>query len=606
MLIRAVGLAVVGGLAHAALEAARLLYRHAQGWDLAELSPGLALEALLAALALLPLALLVRRPARGLAVLAVALLGGQLAARALVPAEPAAPVSPPGATDARTVVLVTADTLRRDHVSAYPDAVHPGLTPRVDGLAREGWLFLDAVTPAPLTLPAHAALLGGRHPVDVGVIRNGRALPPDWRGVASDLADAGFRTGAFVSSPVLHGDHGVRRGFHAYRDALGLAGARHLLLVRLAGDLRAAVTGDDPAPTKEPGDRTVDRALDWLGRQPDDAPVFLWVHLYDAHTPHAERPGLEPRARPALGHPCDWSAHPSAVRRAPPHPYLPARAPLPPEGDCRARNWAPLDAQLVSYAAEVRFLDAQVGRLLDGLEARGRGDAAVIFVADHGESLVEHQQHVRHQYALRAPVVRVPLVVRAPGLAPATVEGTVGTIRVAATLRRLAGLPPDPSLGPDLLAGGADRVLAVGPAPVEGRGDRTPAQVLAVEGPLEVLRDATGHVERYDRATDPRERWPLLTAEEQARLAAAVEAFGRPADRPVSPLLARPLDEASRAALAQPGVLGRAVAPEALERFAPLDAAARGAIDAWREAPEAEVGGLPDGLREALEALGYL
>src|SRR5690606_25649886 len=57
VLIRAVGLAVVGGLAHAALEAARLLDRHAQGWDLAELSPGLALEALLAALALLPLAL---------------------------------------------------------------------------------------------------------------------------------------------------------------------------------------------------------------------------------------------------------------------------------------------------------------------------------------------------------------------------------------------------------------------------------------------------------------------------------------------------------------------------------------------------------------------
>src|SRR5690606_5032804 len=115
---------------------------------------------------------------------------------------------------------------------------------------------------------------------------------------------------------------------------------------------------------------------------------------------------------------------------------------LPPEPACRARSWAALDRQLASYAAEVRFLDAQVGRLLEGLGAAGRGDAAVVFVADHGESLVEHQQHVRHQYALRGPVVRVPLVVAAPGVEPGVVDGTAGTLRVAATLRRLAGLPP--------------------------------------------------------------------------------------------------------------------------------------------------------------------
>lgn len=607
MTVRTAALTLAGAAVHVVLEAARLLGEHPQGWDLAELAPGLALEGLLAALWLAPLALL-RRAALRTMLLALALLAGQVTARALHPGPPRAPTAA-GVRDGRTVVLVTADTLRRDHVSAYADAVHPGLTPHVDALAARGLLFLDAVAPSSLTLPAHAALLSGRHPVDLGVIRNGRPLPANWSSVVGDLAAQGFRTGAFVGSPVLHGDHGLRRGFHAYRDALGLPGARHLLLVRWAGDLRAAATGDDPAPTKEAGDRTVARALDWLGRQPRDARVFLWVHLYDAHTPHAPRPELEPAGRPDLGHPCDWSAHPSAIRTAPPHPHRPARTPLPPEPECRARSWSGLDRQLASYAAEVRFLDAQVGRLLEGLEALGRGDAAVIFVADHGESLVEHQQHLRHQYALRAPVVRVPLVVAAPGVGPGVVDGTVGTIRVAATLRRLAGLAPDPSIaGPDLLAssGVGGPVIAVGPAPVGRDGARTPAQAFAVEGPLEVLRDATGHVERYDRVADPRERHPLLTAEEQARLAAAVEAYGRPVARPLPGLLAPPLDARARGALEQSGVLGSRVPPEALDRFAALDEAARAALETWGGVEEGDARGLPDTLRQALEALGYL
>lgn len=607
MLRRGFGLALFGGMVHAGLELLRLLKEHAQGWGLWELAPGAALEAALATLALWLLLAPWRRRAVQTGLLVAALGTAQVGARALVPGDSAPPLPEGEAPGARTVVLLTLDTLRRDHVSAHPDAVHPGLTPAIDALAGEGWFFLDAVSPSPLTLPTHAAFLTGRHPVELGLIRNGRALP-DVPTVPEALAAHGYRTAAFVSSPVLHGDHGLERGFLVYRDALGPAGFRHLLFVRLLGDLRSALTGHEPSPTKERGDRTVDGALGWLARQPEDAAVFLWVHLYDAHTPHTDRPELEPSSRPDLGHSCDWSAHPSAIRRAPPHPFRPLRAPLPPEALCRERDWSSLDRRLASYAAEVRFVDRQVGRLLEGLEAAGRENASIVLVADHGESLVEHQQHVRHQYALYTPVVRVPLVVRAPGLEPAIIEETVGTVRVAATLRRLAGLPPDPTAaGPDLLSEAAESlVVATGPAPLAPT-QRTPAQVLAVSGPLEVLRDGSGHVERYDREVDPREQWPLLTEEEQTRLTEALRAFGRPAaDRPVPGLFQAPLDDAAREALTQPGVSGRRVEPTELDRFAALDAEARRFLERWETGAEAGADELSDELREALEALGYL
>ena len=233
---------------------------------------------------------------------------------------PSVPVRAPPAVGAphgpETLVLVTIDTLRRDHVSAYPDALIPGLTPTLEALAADGIRFDAARAPAPLTLPVHTSMLTGRLPMDHGVLRNGMVLDADLApGLPAVLGERGYRTGAFVSSSVLHGSHGLGRWFHAYRDALGAQPTRERLL------LSPLVFGveDLGKLEKEPGERTVDRALAWLEAQ-GDAPVFVWVHLYDPHAPHAERPlaGGPEGAYAELPDPCDYAGHPSQRARTSP------------------------------------------------------------------------------------------------------------------------------------------------------------------------------------------------------------------------------------------------------------------------------------------------
>jgi arylsulfatase A-like enzyme len=478
--------------------------------------------------------------------------------------------------------LITADTLRRDHVSIYGG---PGITPRIARLAEGAWVFEDAITPAPLTLPAHASLLTGLLPDRHGAVRNGRVVRPGVRTVAGRLGEVGYRTAAFVSSSVLHGSHGLARGFHVYRDELGrAAGARRLPLLSLLPD-------DPTSFIKEPGDRTVDRALRWLDGE--DSPVFLWVHLYDAHTPHSER---APERAQTID-PCTYVRHPAAFRRGPRHGLE-----VPPRSGSCSPQLAERAAKLgASYAAEVRFLDAQVGRLLDGLDERGRGGAAVVFVADHGESLGEHLRLASHEYSLYEPVLRVPLVVRPPrGFeAEADLAGVTSTVRVAPTLLRFGAAPRPPDLPPDLLSPGSDVALSMGPSPqgrLSGnhRKGRPGLQVAVRRANTKVLRDG-GWIERYDLTTDPGEHSPVWTAREADGAEAQAE-------------------HARRAPILLPGLpgpkLGGRAPPmqiQSVDGYEADEEASGVVLKAWRDG-EVELPTerpSPEAL-EALRALGYL
>src|SRR5512144_2224649 len=108
----------------------------------------------------------------------------------------ARPQPPPAPKD---VLLVTIDTARADRFS-YTGAPGPG-TPRIDALAHEGVAFTDAITPVPLTKPAHASLMTGRLPPSHTVRDNGAyRLPESETTLAEVLKAAGFTTGAFVGA----------------------------------------------------------------------------------------------------------------------------------------------------------------------------------------------------------------------------------------------------------------------------------------------------------------------------------------------------------------------------------------------------------------------
>jgi len=178
------------------------------------------------------------------------------------------------------VVVITIDTLRRDHLAPYGA---PFETPAASRLAREGVVFEHAVSPVPLTLPSHASIFTGLLPPRTGVHDNGGfVLGRNVTTLAGRLLAKGYRTGGFVASYVLHSRWGIAQGHETYDDSFDYAG----------------IESRDLSDVERPAAPVVDRAIEWL-RTPrrGERPFYLWVHLYDPHEPYAP-PGEYRRRAP--------------------------------------------------------------------------------------------------------------------------------------------------------------------------------------------------------------------------------------------------------------------------------------------------------------------
>lgn len=170
-----------------------------------------------------------------------------------------------------SIVLITLDTTRADRVGSRLDG--KPLTPNLDVLARSGTRWSSALTPSPLTLPAHCSLMTGLDPPAHGVRDNGVAsLPPDVPTLAAALSRRGYSTGAVVASRVLDRRFGLARGFDAYDDAMV-----------------AEQIGEQGYPERD-ASAVTRAALAWASKRPAGRPYFLWVHYYDPHAPY-EPPG---------------------------------------------------------------------------------------------------------------------------------------------------------------------------------------------------------------------------------------------------------------------------------------------------------------------------
>jgi len=262
--------------------------------------------------------------------LAVAIL-----ACARINAEPRAPV-----------ILISVDTLRADHLSCYQPGRTP--TPHIDALATSGTLFSQVSAPVPLTLPSHVAMFTSMYPFANGVEDNGVPFGAG-ETVATVLKNAGYRTAAFVGGFVLDRRFGLNRGFDLYDSPFDL----HKKTVTDVGDL------------KRPGAQVAAAARHWLD-QNGNSPFFLFLHLYDLHTPYDLPPGPQPRGGEK------------------------------------------------GYAAELTYVDGVVGDFLAYLEGRGLlNTTLVVFTSDHGEGLGDHSEST-HGYFLYESTLRVPLIIRWP------------------------------------------------------------------------------------------------------------------------------------------------------------------------------------------------
>src|SRR5918995_1198924 len=127
-----------------------------------------------------------------------------------------------GARDRLNLVVVTLDTTRADRIGAY--GATNVETPALDALAAQGVLFEQAVSVAPLTLPAHSSIFTGKFPPEHGVRDNGGFfLGPEQVTLAEVLKGRGYRTGAFVAAYVLASKWGINQGFDTYHDKFDLS-----------------------------------------------------------------------------------------------------------------------------------------------------------------------------------------------------------------------------------------------------------------------------------------------------------------------------------------------------------------------------------------------
>jgi choline-sulfatase len=402
------------------------------------------------------------------------------------------------------IVLITLDTTRADRIGTYGYA--GAATPNLDRLAAAGVRFERALSPVPLTLPAHASLMTGRYPFTHGVRNNGHfVLPDDVPTLAAALASRGYDTAAFVSSFVLDRQFGLNRGFAHYDDGLD--------------EIRpgAATSGE----AERRGDRTVIAAEAWLrdpARQQSSRPLFLWVHLYDPHEPYQ-----------------------------PPSPF-------------RER----FDGRL--YDGEIAFTDALVGRLLDDVGFGGARAPLVVVAGDHGESLGEHGESTHGLFVYDASL-RVPLIVAWPGVLTARiVPDAVRLIDLAPTVADLAGASAiegaqGESLRAVLTRGGR------GDEPTPAYAETYFPQFFMQWAPLRAIEagrwkyvDAP-EAELYDLQTDPGEQ-RNVAAVEPARAASLKRALDGVTGAGSGRAAATPLSAEARERLASLGYLSAAVPKE--------------------------------------------
>ena len=291
-----------------------------------------------------------------------------------------------------SILLITLDTTRADHLSAY--GYHRQTTPTLEEMASQGIRVQSAFTTMPSTDPAHLSILTGRYPRTHGTRRNGVRAVPDLDNLASWSRERGRRTAAFVSRA------------HVRPSELGLAGFEH---------------EDGPDGAQRPGDVTLRRALAWLDDN-GDRPYFLWVHFFDPHRPYAA-----------------------------PDPYgtrFVAEGVTEVPAVQRTRQLTPDREQLFTaqYDGEIAYGDSLVRRLWDRVR-RDSADPLVVLTADHGEHLGElwprHRFSFGHGKYLYRGAVHVPMLLWWGEHLPrgSRVEGLVSLVDVPETIFGLLDEP---------------------------------------------------------------------------------------------------------------------------------------------------------------------
>jgi arylsulfatase A-like enzyme len=341
------------------------------------------------------------------------------------------------------LLLITVDALRADHLGCL--GYTKSLSPRIDRLASEGMLFSQAIANGPRSPASFPAILasiyhssGAEHGLPLGATT-----------LAEILKRHGYATAGFCAGNVyISHYYGYQRGFDEFQDFLTLEsgskaperkrtgrfapiksftrriledsgrydGAFLLFSSALRGKKNIAdmAKAEDVHPFED-GETLSDQAIAWLSR-PRDGPFFLWLHYMDVHFPYLPRVA---RYRPS-----DYGRFALSLL-------------------CLLfkRHAYPRQVLIDLYDHRIRDMDGILGQLLDRLESDGLlQDTVLVLTADHGEEFSEHGGWT-HSAKLYDELLRVPLVIKGPGLPQgAVVPEQVGLIDLAPTILEILGI----------------------------------------------------------------------------------------------------------------------------------------------------------------------
>jgi len=416
-----------------------------------------------------------------------------------------------GPAAGRNILLIVADALPADHLGCYGQ--ERPTSPCIDALADESALFEDYHTVVPSTLPSFVSLFTARHPKDHGAPRNGCAPRKGLGSLAESLREAGYETAFFPSSYCLAARFGTKTGFEHFDEKLDKQSA--LPSNKLTRSARSVT----------------DAFLGWLDRRDGGRPYLAIVHYFDPHWPY-EPP--EEFARLFVGADADkLDASFEEIRSA--RDVLARRDGTPGDEERLFRDL---------HLAEIRYMDSEIGRLLDKVDRDDSGeDTVVVFTADHGETFWEHEDYFNHGLSVYNSNLHIPLLIRAPGIVEPSrySRPRFSNIDLAPTLLGLAGVAvPDDFEGIDrqglLTVGGS-----VDPAPIfaeatkphsaetgAARPNMRKAKCV-MAGPWKLIWTPweEGRTQLFNLIDDPAERRNLAGESEYARLVDELRAILR-------------------------------------------------------------------------------
>jgi arylsulfatase A-like enzyme len=286
------------------------------------------------------------------------------------------------------ILLITVDTLRRDHLGVY--GYFRDTSPFIDRLAKKGLMFRHAVVPQPLTSPSHASILTSLHPLSHGLTMNGMPLHKNVQTLAEVLKASGYYTVGTVGVKLMAKKFKFARGFDSFSDSWNPGVDFNNKHERTALSVNESLY------------KQIDTYLS--GAADKEKPLFIWVHYFDPHAPYNGRDHIKFKNTPDEGE----KQRDKFIRR---------------------------------YDMEVRFTDEHIKKLFAFLAEKGLTERLLTcFTADHGEQLGEHGRFARHA-DIYSETVFVPLIFHGPGIPKGkTVDSYVSTLDIAPTLLRMLNL----------------------------------------------------------------------------------------------------------------------------------------------------------------------